>query len=305
MCASKNSPIRQSLLLWAAAIVFAGAHLGSAQISIVPVSSFEYSKASDGALGGIGNINDAGGFVGRVSFPTTAEGFHGDVSRRSLSKPFTVGTDNPGYTVPWGINNSNLVCGSYLDGSVLKAFFLHGDQFRSYAAPVAHVTQTYALAVNDQGDFVGSYLVDETSFFAYANIGRTFINIPLPGTDPDATGINNLGQVVGSYGDSDTSNYHAFFRDVDGNLTLPIDFPGATETVPESINDAGFIAGVWSDFFQQHGFVIQLPNTFISFDMAGARGTVLTGINNNGMICGYSTDAKDNLRGLIAQLQGQ
>jgi len=82
-----------------------------------------------------------------------------------------------------------------------------------------------------------------------------------------------------------------------------IDFPGAVYTMPKAINDSDYIVGVWIDGnVDSHGFVIKLPDTFISYDVPGAEETVLTGVNNSGQIIGSYQDAQGVYHGLVAQL---
>jgi len=87
-----------------------------------------------------------------------------------------------------------------------------------------------------------------------------------------------------------------------GTLTMQIDFPGAVATVPRAINDSGYIVGLWRDNRYLHAFVMQLPDTFITYDLPGASGTYFTGINNAGLICGAYSDQRFNSHILIAQL---
>ena len=86
---------------------------------------------------------------------------------------------------------------------------------------------------------------------------------------------------------------------------MPVDFPSALRTMPRAINDSGYIGGSWAAETFDHGFVIQLPDTFVSYDVPGAIVTVITGINNSGQICGYYQDQQFGVHGFIAQLVEQ
>ena len=61
----------------------------------------------------------------------------------------------------------------------------------------------------------------------------------------------------------------------------------------------------WTDRRGAHAFIIQLPDTFISYDVPGATGTSFSGINNAGLICGTYQDQQFKTRRLITQLQMQ
>ncbi|HEY1582016.1 MAG TPA: hypothetical protein VGF73_02830 [Chthoniobacterales bacterium] len=177
-----------------------------------------------------------------------------------------------------------------------------GTSFKTYDAPVPNVSGTTVDSINNAGDFVGIYTVSGGSAaFAYASIDGPFITIPLGDNLPEASGINNLTQVVGSYGDS--TGFHGFLRDPGETITATIDFPGAVQTVPLAINDAGYIVGYWTDNRTSHAFVIHLPDIFLSYDAPGVIGTSFSGINSSGLISGISTDKQRVAHVLIAQLQ--
>lgn len=91
---------------------------------------------------------------------------------------------------------------------------------------------------------LGGLLVASSSSQANA-LGYTFTDINVPGSQPDSTGLyglglNNLGQVVGTYDDS-AGNLAGFLYS--GGKYVNIDAPGATNTVFSGINDWGQIVG--------------------------------------------------------------
>jgi probable HAF family extracellular repeat protein len=81
----------------------------------------------------------------------------------------------------------------------------------------------------------------------------------------------------------------------------PINFPLATDTSAFGINDAGEIAGYYSDAAgNSHGF-IYADGAFSTVDVAGARSTLLTRMKNGGPITGICSDAVNGIHGLIGQ----
>src|SRR5689334_14382899 len=58
---------------------------------------------------------------------------------------------------------------------------------------------------------------------------------------PEPRGINDHGDVSGTYSDS---TQHGFLRRKDGSI-IKFDFPGSSETIANQINDAGDIIGVY------------------------------------------------------------
>jgi len=100
-----------------------------------------------------------------------------------------------------------------------------------------------------------------------------------PNGETVATGINNSGQIVGSYLGGDPYNEHAFLKDSAGYQT--IDFPGASGSVARGINDSGQIVGN----FGAHGF-LKDSKGYQVIDYPGAHFTSPVGINDSGQIVG-------------------
>lgn len=101
-----------------------------------------------------------------------------------------------------------------------------------------------------------------------------------------ATGMNNLGAVVGSW--SWVKGDHPFvWTEQDGMVTIPLP-PGVTSAIPADINDAGVIVGEYDridvgfrGFVYDHGEWTEL----VPIDPQGWSGA--TAINNAGVICGW------------------
>ena len=289
-----------------ACLFFAGLAVGKAQTTIQLVDTFRY-RAQDDAVITV-QINDSNMIVGSIGSGTAIEGFYFSAEGR-VSAPFHEPEDTVNYTVASGINNHRVLCGYYGDGVSIKGFVRKGEKYHSFVAPVEHLGgATHIYSINDADNVVGSY-----DYFgrpkAFAVIDGVFTPLPIPGALEEARGINNLNQIVGDYSYLTIGNtYVGFLLDTDGSL-MNVIFPGAQRTIPMAINDAGFIVGSWDDGVATHGCLIQLPSTFISYDVPGAANTMFTGINNNGTICGIYWVARElhprrgPSRGFIAQMQ--
>jgi probable HAF family extracellular repeat protein len=112
-----------------------------------------------------------------------------------------------------------------------------------------------------------------------------------PNSQPTfAYGINNGGQIAGSYNGSvsfariGTPRGYSYA----GGTYTPIDYPGADLTEARGINDAGQIVGAaLSDTW--HSFLFS-GGVYTTLDFPGARGTGANAINNAGQIVGeYAT----------------
>src|SRR5262249_4670396 len=110
-----------------------------------------------------------------------------------------------------------------------------------------------------------------------------------------ASGINNTGQIVGSYSVIGVSpithqGYGFLYNRQDGTYTTlddPLTFHGgiAPGTSAEGINDVGQVVGVYND---NTGF-LYIGGTYIPLNVPGATKTYAYGINNAGQIAGYYT----------------
>ena len=105
-----------------------------------------------------------------------------------------------------------------------------------------------------------------------------------------AYGINNAGQIAGSYNGS--VNYARIGTprgySYAGGTYTPIDYPGADLTEARGINDAGqIVGGAVSDAW--HCFLLS-GGVYTTIDFPGAQHTGANGINNVGQIVGeYAT----------------
>ena len=112
--------------------------------------------------------------------------------------------------------------------------------------------------------------------------------------------INNLGQIVGSYGDA-AGHDHGFMRDARGHFsTINVTFPGipTSNTIARGINDFGVIVGSYTAPAEPagkrvHGFVLAHGSSIrFNAPFAGAFNTRPRGINDYGAIVGsYDTAA--------------
>ena len=183
-----------------------------------------------------------------------------------------------------GINNSNVIVGSYYDSQ----YFVHGFLYSAgkYTAvnfPGAIMTQV--LGVNDNGDIVGTYQTSGTlNFHGFLRRNGTFtkINDPSAKIGTMAFGINKAGTIVGSFDNAQGFVYeNGTFR----TLNAP-QLPGEShQTQLNGINDQGWIVGqvyrggIWRGFW--------IVNSQIHFiESAGTTDSEANAINNRGDVAG-------------------
>jgi probable HAF family extracellular repeat protein len=225
-------------------------------------------------------INSAGQIVGTYTGAGGTLGFlYNGGNFSAIAMPGAI------VTHPSGINSAGQIVGFYdVAGNGSHNGFLYlGGTFSIIDVPGASTTQ--ALAINDAGQIVGAY-TDAAGEHGFLCLGGTFTSLDVPGAiSTSARAIDNAGEIVGTYTDAN-SLAHGFLyaggafsevgpgqdlirgvNDADqivgipgflyiGGILSPIDVPGAAGgTDPEAINDAGQIAGFYSDVSGAiHGF---------------------------------------------------
>ena len=270
--------------------------------SIQFVSQFDYPGT--GNLTRPQKISDKGDIVGiYLDSSLVSRGFvrlaNGDFSA-PLVDPNDTGNDTEGR----GINNSRLVCGDYLDGTLgtFHGFFFSHNTYQNYDVPDS--TTTIVLGLNNAGDFCGSATPTGGIQEAFLSIGGTITEFAVQdATATLAYQINTTNQSCGYYINSDGST-HGFFRESNGRLHARIDPTGSTSTILFGNNDQNFSVGRYVDAGgATHGLLFVPPDRFLVYDFPGATFTSLNGINRHSMIVGRYTDPASGIdHGIIAQL---
>ncbi len=245
------------------------------------------------AVGGVGGINDFGQIAGsyvsgsgeRHLFVRTAG--HYDIGPANQASNGIVS----------GLNNLDLIVGSYpsFDDRIFTQRF---DPFTKHFGEVQNFVDPFpnypvSGGVDDFGDVVGTSVLvgpeGPAAATAWIEKAGAFKSVELPHSyagNPsftEATGINDLGQITGWYGDGHEN--HGFL-DTNGSFKT-ITMPGALTTEPTAINNLGMVAGTYSygGYTPTHGFV-DIGGKFTTVDFPGATDTVITGINDFGQIVG-------------------
>jgi YVTN family beta-propeller protein len=127
--------------------------------------------------------------------------------------------------------------------------------------------------------------------------GQQFVTVDVPSaTSTLVLGINNAGQMVGSYIDGNNAT-HGF--SLTAGVFTTIDFPGATLTQAAAINNVGEIIGSYNDSHGVgHGFLLS-DGTYTSItDPAFACcATYLSAFTDTGVAIGVGTDANGDQHG--------
>ena len=257
----------------------------------VLVPQFDYPGHGYATTSAVG-VSNNGAVAGWVFDPSGAA----VLFERLPGSGYTATAGFPGASVTYarGVNSSNLICGQILGADAQVHGFFYDQPtgtFTQYDVPGRLGTTLAGL--NDAGDFCG-YTVSS----GFVSIGGSLVEFTVPGAQyiyPSA--VNNLGQVVGTYRLERSNQFHGFFRDADGTLTYPLDYPDAVFTDINGLNDNGLMAGNYTLHGDSiaHGFVRQADGRTISFDVAGAvYGVGVSDINNSGLMTGAYLGSSDS-----------
>jgi uncharacterized membrane protein len=184
-------------------------------------------------------------------------------------------------TFTYGINDSGLMVGAveFSGGTLVGGYTYDGTSFTILRDD--NNSATYVSGINNAGWMVGAAgTIYTTKGFEMRNGHYNPINFPGQYVYGYATGINNLGRVVGWTDDA------AYLYS--GGKFKTINFPGASRTEAWGINDNGVIVGWYGSGAQYYGFAFK-NGKFISFGYPGAAFTGAAAINASGQIVGQYT----------------
>lgn len=233
-------------------------------------------------------INDAGDVVGSILLDMVdyANGFE-RYADGSVSMPIVFPGSGVRDTVATAINNEGTLAGWYADSTgTPHGFFLSQGVFTSYDHPDA--VSTRINGINDAGDFVGTYTQTGGIQHNFASIGGELSEIIIPRTTTVAqpTDINNRGAIVG-WAEGSTGG-GGFRLESSGRHRYPLQresgifdhFFGTNET-RASVGQENFSDGLY------YGG----GTTYVIYNFPGLINNALTGINQQGVICGYGFDS--------------
>jgi probable HAF family extracellular repeat protein len=161
------------------------------------------------------------------------------------------------------------------------------------------VTGVTPQSINSQAHVTGTYF-NGTRLRGFLQRNGSASGLTFPGSQlTEATGINDVDQVVGDY--LDQAGVFRGFSYQDGIYTT-IDFPSATDTGATGVNNLGQIVGCYS--LCSRGF-LYTPQTsaFTSIDVPGAESTQATDINDLGQVIGVYYDG-GQLHGFLYDQDG-
>ena len=216
-----------------------------------------------------------------------------------------------------GINNGGVISGYFGSGAA-------GHPNQGYITTTTNLkaftpenfpgsVQTQVTGLNNRGATVGFYSgtnkgpPNDANYGFWTNNPHLFISVQDPKTPPATTalptnqllGINDSGIAVGFYVSANGNSHGYTFNTNTAKFSAPINRPGAVSTTAAAIDNAGDIAG----FFTNNGGTtfsgfLKQGATFTTLNDPGMVSTQLFGINNNGLLVGDAVGPKGGMFGV-------
>lgn len=214
-------------------------------------------------------------------------------------------------TVAWGINDHNVIAGSFTDSSGVEHGFygpLDGSNYTTFDFSGTGVTGTEPRAISNDGSITGfakgsPFIVGQEFFRAPDGTISVIGKKHYPAFDGVVQGINDAGTFVGDYY-SKTGirvGYKAKHGEYRNRLTIP-NHADVISTNPRGKNNVGVFTGSFTDTAGgQHGWTLDHDGNFnvLDYPDAGTQYTAPEGINDSGQVSGLWADSSGNRHGFV------
>jgi hypothetical protein len=203
------------------------------------IQNENFPKSMQTQVIGINNLGDTVGFY--VDGKNTTHGFY---RNPRLGKWWTIDVPGTGFNQLLGVNDHGSTAGYYQFGkdNVFQPFTrVAAGAFHLPPIPNAQMT-----GVNNEGYVTGFQVVSSTVNRAFVVTGNQVRYFQYPGsTFTQALGLNNQGEVVGTYNDKG-GTAHGFTYSIQSRAFHSIDAPDSTATVINGVNNHGWIVGFYT-----------------------------------------------------------
>lgn len=203
------------------------------------VQNENFPKSAQTQVIGINNLGDTVGFY--VDGKGTTHGFY---RNPRLNKWWTIDVPGTTFNQLLGVNDHGSTAGYYQFGkdNVFQPYtWVAAGAFHLPPIPNAQMTD-----VNNAGDVTGFQVLSSTSNRAFVVLGSTVHYFQYPGsTFTQALGLNNHGEVVGTYNDK-AGTAHGFTYSTETGAFHAINVPHSTSTVVNGVNDHGWLVGFYT-----------------------------------------------------------
>jgi probable HAF family extracellular repeat protein len=196
-----------------------------------------------------------------------------------------------------GINDEGTIVGYY---SASSTGFSHAVVYKDGQFTTLNQHPAFGASadgVSNSGAIVGTFNPDgqTNQTISVLIVNNIYSQIVFPG-EADltfASGINQAGEIVGTYG---TPQTYLGFTDGNGTFTT-VQVPAGQLTLAFAISNNGSIAGVYTDSSNlAHGFTF-IQGQYATIDYPGATQTSVSGIDDAGDVVGSYSDGPCTLPG--------
>ncbi len=199
-------------------------------------------------------------------------------------------------TYATGINDSGQIVGFYTVMGSDHGFLLTGINFTMI--DVLGASSTWASGINNQGVVVGYSFTNVYSGFIWNQGVVTTLTDPKASTGgTSATAINNLGDVVGYYGNAAGKTVGFVFKN---GRFQDISFPKWNAVVPLGVNDIGRVVGfAISENGSEFGFAFKAGWGFGIINVPRADYTEVLSVNALEQKVGFYQDHNQGAHGFL------
>jgi uncharacterized membrane protein len=201
-----------------------------------------------------------------------------------------------------GVNNAGVKVGRYQDKDTsFHGFILKGNKFTDIDHPdAADSTNCRSLNYNGAVAIVGDYInSDGTGVnvgFLFKNGKFTDITGPAGAVSAVASGINDHGDIVGTYQDSSFASHGFLLR---GTTYTTLDVPGTVNTNAQSINNKGdIVLAAYSTSCPGCAWLFN-GKSYKKINVPGAAVSFTEGLSNNGDIVYEWLDSSNAVHGAL------
>jgi len=200
---------------------------------------------------------------------------------------------------PVAVNTGGSVVGDYVDSSGNTQGFLYvGGKYTSLDYQGA--TFMRAVGINDSNEVVGDFFGSDNFYHGYTYVNGTYTQYDVDKgvVSTSLFGINNAGDLVGSYVPTSTGVEEGFIAVGGGPPTATFYGSGTDPTYAYGINISDEVVGQYIDSSGiSHGFYRDASGTITEVAYPGATQTGCYGINDSGEITGYYVDSSGHTHG--------
>ncbi|MBV9282458.1 MAG: hypothetical protein JOZ41_20460, partial [Chloroflexi bacterium] len=203
------------------------------------VQNEDFPKSAQTQVIGINNLGDTVGFY--VDAKGTTHGFY---RNPRLNKWWTIDVPGTSFNQLLGVNDHGSTAGYYQFGKA--NIFQPYTRQAAGAFDLPPIPNAQMTNINNHDQMTGFQVLSASSNRAFVVLGGQVRYFQYPGsTFTQALGLNNQGEVVGTYNDR-AGTAHGFTYDTRSGAFHEVNVPRSTSTVINGVNDHGWIVGFYT-----------------------------------------------------------